>query len=340
MKSTTLSFLGIDISKLWFDVALLQVTNHIKSDIKNKRFTNDPDGIKLWHTWLKKENVAFTTNSLVVMENTGVYHRLVWQYCSKHNLPLHIGNAAHIKWSLGITRGKNDIIDSQRLCVYAFKHADDLKATPILNSIHLQLKDLMTARSKLLSHLTSTKVYLNELKLSKESGNQKTLEKVHKAALEGLKKSIKSIEAEMKKIISESTSIKENYSLLLSVPGIGPITATYLICCTANFAGNISGKQLASYAGVVPFEHSSGTSIKRKNKVHKMANKELKTMLHMCAISAMQHYEEFKDYYQRKKEEGKHPLSILNAIRNKIALRAVAVIKNKQPYVNKYSKAA
>ncbi len=340
MKQTTLSFLGIDISKSWFDVSLLQVTNHQKSEIKSTRFSNDSDGIKLWHNWLKKENVAFTKNSLVVIENTGVYHRLLWQFCSKHNLPLHIGNAAHIKWSLGIVRGKNDIIDSRRLCMYAFKEADELKATPVLISVHLQLKDLMTARTKLLSHLTTTKVYLNELKLSKESGNQKILEKVHKSALEGLKKSIKSIEAEMKKIISESASIKENYELLLSVPGIGAMTATYLICCTANFAGKISGKQLASYAGVVPFEHSSGSSIKKKSKVHKMANKELKSMLHMCAISAIQHYEEFKVYYDRKKVEGKPSLSILNAIRNKIVLRAVAVINNKQPYVNNYSKAA
>jgi len=54
-----------------------------------------------------------------------------------------------------------------------------------------------------------------------------------------------------------------------------------MICSTNNFAGNISGKQLASYCGVVPFGHSSCTSIKRRNKVHKMANKNLKKLLHM-----------------------------------------------------------
>ena len=117
------------------------------------------------------------------------------------------------------------------------------------------------------------------------------------------------------------------------MPGIGHLTAVYLICCTHNFLGKITGKQLACYAGVVPFEHSSGISIKGRNRVHKMANKDLKKMLHMSALSAIQYYPEFKQYYNRKKEEGKHSMSVLNAIRNKIVLRVVAVVNNQKPYV-------
>ena len=62
------------------------------------------------------------------------------------------------------------------------------------------------------------------------------------------------------------------------------LTAVYIICCTNNFPAKVTGKQLASYAGVVPFEHSSGVNIKGKNRVHKMANKELKKMLHLHQI--------------------------------------------------------
>ena len=65
-----------------------------------------------------------------------------------------------------------------------------------------------------------------------------------------------------------------------------------------------------------------------------MANKELKKLLHLGALSAKKNYPEFKAYYERKKKEGKHGMSIMNALRNKIALRAVAVINNKKPYVN------
>jgi transposase len=71
-----------------------------------------------------------------------------------------------------------------------------------------------------------------------------------------------------------------------------------------------------------------------------MANKDLKKLLHMGAISAITHYPEFKDYYERKVTEGKHAQSVINAVRSKIALRAVAVINNQAKYVNNYKKAA
>ena len=166
------------------------------------------------------------------------------------------------------------------------------------------------------------------------------MEQVHKSALNGMKKSLILIEEQIKEIVGQNAAIKTNYDLLLTVPGVGPITAIYVICCTANFASRISGKQLASYAGVVPFENKSGLSIKGKPRVHKMANKELKRLLHMGAHSVVQHNEEFKQYYKRKEKEGKHHLAILNAVKNKIILRVAAVVKNQSKYVDKYKKAA
>ena len=55
---------------------------------------------------------------------------------------------------------------------------------------------------------------------------------------------------------------------------------------------------------------------------------------------AITHYPEFKDYYERKVKEGKHEQSAINAIRSKIALRAVAVINKQEPYVDNYLKVA
>lgn len=144
----------------------------------------------------------------------------------------------------------------------------------------------------------------------------------------------------MIKILKEDPSVLTNYNLLITVPGIGHLTAIYLICCTNNFSVKITGKQFACYAGVVPFEHSSGISIKGRNRVHRIANKDLKKLLHMGAVSAIQNHQEFKNYFDRKKAEGKHSMSILNAIRNKIILRAVAVVNNQKPYVNNINQVA
>lgn len=338
--NSTQFFIGIDVSKPYFDAALLAVINHKKNDLVCERFDNSAAGIKIFGKWLKKNKVSFDDSSLVLIENTGIYHRLLWSFCTDSNLPIHIGNAAHIKWSFGIARGKNDKIDSIRLCNYAYKESDTLKATPGLDPVLLQLKDLITSRSRLLSQKNSNKTYLKELKQVSDKTIHAVLEKAYKQAINGLVLSIKKLESLITKIIKENPTIKSNYDLLVSVPGIGHLTAAYLICCTNNFISRISGKQLACYAGVVPFNNSSGISIKGKNKVHPMANKDLKKMLHLCALTVIKNYPEFKQYYDRKKAEGKHSMSVLNAIRNKIALRAVAVINNKKPYVDNMMKAA
>lgn len=333
-------YLGMDVSKAWVDVAVLPVINHEKQPMTTNRFDNTVKGIKKLGQWLKQQQVGFDKNSLVVIENTGIYHRLIWQYCSEQGLPLYIGNAAHIKWSLGITRGKSDLMDCKRLCNYAFKQADELKASPVLDPVLLSLKDLMTTRSTLLQQKNRLQIQLREHKMYKTAAAYEQLAQALEPVIRSLKEAIKAMEREIKKVVAANAVIKKNYQLLNSVPGIGHFTAVYLICCSSNFAGKHSGKQIACYAGVVPFGHSSGSSVKGRDKVHKMANKTLKKMLHLGALTSIKNYPEFKDYYDRKKAEGKHPLSILNAIRNKLVLRAVAVIKNQKAYINNYQKAA
>jgi len=340
MQTERKCYLGIDVSKLWFDVSLTTVTDLQKQAMITDRFENTVAGLSLMGKWLKRHQVPMNADSLVVIENTGVYHRLIWEYCSSKGLPIHIGNAAQIKWSLGITRGKDDVKDSQRLCDYCYRHADKLKATPVLDPAFIQLKDLITARGRLLAQLNSMNVYLKELKSSNSKEVQRLLEQTHKAALEGLKKSLLQVEEQIHKKVKEHESIRSSYELLITVPGIGHLTAVYLICYTNNFASSISGKQLASYAGVVPFSSTSGSSIKGRDKVHKMANKDLKKLLHLCALTAVKNYPEFRQYFERKKTEGKNAMSILNAVRNKIVLRAVAVIKNQRKYVDNYKNAA
>src|SRR6266700_1473182 len=107
MKKQVRFYLGMDVSKLWVDITLMCVVDHQKQPTVRERFDNNAAGMKALGKWLKKYKVSFDENSLLVIENTGVYHRLIWEYCSKHNLPIPIANAAHIKWSMRIARAKN-----------------------------------------------------------------------------------------------------------------------------------------------------------------------------------------------------------------------------------------
>ncbi len=338
MQNQVKHFIGIDVSKPFFDAALMAVINHEKQVIESAHFDNSELGLKSFEKWLRKRKVSFDKSTVLVIENTGIYHRLLWAFCNKINLQIHIGNAAHIKWSFGIARGKNDKIDAIRLCKYACKESDELKMSKPLNPKLIQLKDLQTSRTRLLSQKNANQTYLKELKEINDKITQKTLEKVYDTAISGLERSIIAIEKLIKELIKSDDNLQKSYDLLLSIPGIGHITAVYLMVCTNNFAGNISGKQLASYAGVAPFSNSSGTSIKKPEKVHKMANKELKKILHMGAMSVIHCNPEMKQYYERKTAEGKHSLSVINAVKNKLVLRVVAVIKSRNPYVDNFIK--
>lgn len=63
-----------------------------------------------------------------------------------------------------------------------------------------------------------------------------------------------------------------------------------------------------------------------------LADKKIKSVLHLGAMSAIRLDNDLRTYYLRKVEEGKNKMSVLNAIRNKIIHRVFAVIKNQIPY--------
>ena len=334
-------FIGIDVSKHTLDACFIIREQDDLSKPVWKQFANTPTGLKGMQQWLMQHQVILSEQTIIVIENTGIYHRLLWQFFSSLQVDLCIENAAQAKWSLGIARGKNDKVDSRRLALYAVRHTDRLKPTPVLHQQVTVLKDLLSLRNKLLQQTGSLTTGIKELKHASISASfTRTSVKLLQPAIDGLKQSIKKVENQIKNTLKKDEALYDTYKRLVTVPGIGHITAIYLICCSNVFTLCTSGKQLACYAGVVPFDYQSGISIKGKHQVHKMANKELKHLLHMCALTSIKNHPEFKDYYNRKKAEGKHALSILNAIKNKLVLRAFAVVKNERDYVDNFKKIA
>ena len=99
-------------------------------------------------------------------------------------------------------------------------------------------------------------------------------------------------------------------------------------------------RKLACYAGVAPFPYQSGTNIKGRTKVHPLADKKLKSLLNMCAIVAVRHDKELKAYYERKVEEGKAKMLVINNVRRKLLSRVFVVINRKTPFVNTFKFAA
>ena len=115
------------------------------------------------------------------------------------------------------------------------------------------------------------------------------------------------------------------------------MTALSLILFTRNFTLFDDPRKLACYCGVAPFPHSSGTSIRGRTKVSHFAQKDLKRIIHMAAMSAIQRNSEIKAYFIRKVGEGKNKMAVINAVRNKLLHCIMSVVSRKTPWVARAS---
>lgn len=241
--------------------------------------------------------------------------------------------AQRIKNSLGIQRGKNDRIDARRIAEYSIKNFDSLVMWKNPRKVILRLRDLTTNRERLIKAISILQVPLDNLKGFYKPAQRYYFEKLNKEALSGLRGALANIEEEIEIITKTDKKISMQLKLLLSVPGVGLITALSLICCTYEFTICRSANQLACYAGIAPFEHVSGSSVRRKTRVSHIANKKLKSLLHLGALTQIKTKGAFRIYYERKVAEGKNKMLVINAVRNKIIHRVAAVINRGTPYL-------
>ena len=138
----------------------------------------------------------------------------------------------------------------------------------------------------------------------------------------------------MQNIIVNNKELKMMYTLILSIKSIGPQTALYMIVYTAAFSKFSNARKFASYCGIAPFPNRSGTSIRGQTKVSNLANKKIKSLLDLCAKSAIINNNEMRLYYQQRVEQGKSKMSTINVVRNKLLARIFAVVKRQSPYVD------
>jgi len=160
----------------------------------------------------------------------------------------------------------------------------------------------------------------------------KELLKLSQSLIGNIEKQLKIIENKIELIIEDDQRLQNQSNRIRTIPGVGKVLTWMMITKTQGFTIINDPRKMACYAGVVPFDHQSGTSLRFKPKVSIYADKDLKKVLHLAAMSAIRLDNEFRIYYLRKVEEGKNKMSILNAVRNKIIHRIFALIKNETIY--------
>ena len=140
------------------------------------------------------------------------------------------------------------------------------------------------------------------------------------------------VNKQIDKTIQEDTYLSQLFEIITSVQSVGVQTAAQIIIKTNEFKNINDPKKFACYSGVAPFSKESRL-FKGKAKVSHMANKKMKTLLHMCALVAIGYNTDLKAYYQRKTEEGKNKMSVINAVRNKLVHRIFTCVNENRKYL-------
>lgn len=331
--------IGADISKDKINFALRFLNDYLlEKEVENttsalNKFIKEVQS--LIKTIAKEKKSEFTLE--FIMEHTGIYGNLLIECLAGHKLTMYVIAGLEIKNSTGISRGKNDKIDAKRIADYGVRFADKMKPYTLCDQTLSELKGLNTLRTQMVRIKAQLTQANDDIKKFQSKELQKKSDKLKKPIMNELDEAIEKIEAQMLELIKSDESIYENYKIAQSVPGVGKIVAVAFICATNNFTKFESAKALGSYCGVVPFGKESGR-FKGKDKVSPIANKALKTLLHLGAVASIGGNNPFAVYYKRKvTEDKKNKMLALNNVRNKIVKTMFACIKNKTKYKADYT---
>lgn len=308
---------GIDLSKDKFDVS------YVLAGEEKKRFVrNDFKGIC---NFLKQVE----DSCILVAEHTGSYGDLLVHLCYQFQIKIALVPGYNIKHSLGLQRGKSDSKDAYRIRKYGERFVEELRFMEPRSESVKELKELYSLREQLSKSRTSLLLGQKTRKLSPSQSI--VAHRGYQRAIANLENEIDAIEKEIEKIVQSDSDLNDNYKLITSIKGIGPVIANNLIIKTESFKRINTAKKAAAFAGVCPYPNSSG-KMSMKSKTSHMADKKLKSLLFLAAKTAVTHNKEYSLYAERKKLEGKPYFLIMNNVSNKMLRTVYGVIQSRKPY--------
>ena len=328
--------MGIDISKEKLNICLRKGTQIVREE----EIKNTVAAIGNCVKRIEKESGVTNDDLLVCAEFTGRYIYPLVCACDEMGLFLWMEDPTRIKNSFGVTRGKDDRVDARRIAEYAFRFSDKAVAYEMPGKTLISLRNLLADHDTLANDRKKYETQLRDQKGYMDAEDYRRKKRSWEAVVKTLDKQIALIDDEIQRLVESDEKIKHQTELLKTVDGVGDRIAVRMVVVTMAFTRFETPRQFNCYAGLAPFRYTSGKSIYSKSKVSQRANKQIKSLLHLAAVSVATHMKsgEYKDYYKRKTEEGKHPMCVLNVIRAKLVSRMFAVVKRDEAYQRNYKK--
>jgi transposase len=269
-----------------------------------------------------------------------MYSLALSMFLAEQKINYYVVSGLLVKRSLGLVRGKNDQLDAKNLSRFASLYHTELQPYQLPSANILKLKQLLTYRDKLIRQRTAHKSFLTEAQKVLNTKAQIVVITSTKQLIKTLTEHIKEVEKEMVAAIESDQDLLANYKLITTIKGVGLILSVAILVSTNNFKSFKCWRKFACYAGIAPFEHRSGSSIRGKTRVSSLGNRELKTLLNQAACTAIQYNTEMKLYYERRINLGKSKMSTINVVRNKLVSRIFAIVKRQSPLVDLHKFAA
>lgn len=320
-----LNSIGLDISKKYFDAVLFDSGEH-------EKFANEKKGFTGFTKWLRKYGYG-PGNVLICFENTGYYSLQLSFFLFEKGFDYVQEHALQIKRSIGFRRGKSDKSDAEDIARYAWLNREGIRLSKPPSKLLLKLQQIKAVRELLVRQTVAIKNQIQALKVIGDRDVSKVACSSLNRVLRTLDKEMHKLEAEIEHLVSQDEGLSKTFELCRSVKGVGLILALEMIIHTQNFTCFDEWRKFAAYCGTVPYPYQSGTSIKSKTRIHPASDKRMKSLLTMAAISALRVDPELKLYYKRRTEEGKHKMSVINMIRNKMLARIFATVNRGTPFV-------
>jgi transposase len=316
---TFVHFIGIDVSKNWFDVAV-----HGTQE-RAHRFDNTSAGTALFlKTFQTRLEQGF-----VVLEATGGYEMQLLQALIGAGICVHRAapwQAHAFVRSLG-NKAKTDGLDAQALARMAAERHASLRPFKLASKEQKKLEELTMRRADFIGvqmaekHRAGHPRYLNAAPAIRRSLTK---------SLAFLERQIKTLEEEITNLIEASCELSARIAAMTTLTGVGARTALTLQAFLPEL-GTLTRRQAASLSGLAPHARDSGVSHKHRSIFG--GRSAVKRVLFTAALSARTHDPILRAFFDKLVANGKPKMVAIIAIMRKLIVRLNAILRQ-QPLHN------
>jgi len=303
-------YVGIDIAKHHWDVA-------IAGRRGVRRFMADVAGLAELMAWLEKLKAQ-----LVCLEATGGYERSLCASLQKQNFRVSVVNPRQIRDFARSTGelAKTDAIDAGMIARFAatFDPEPDQPPTPAQE----RLRTLRARRQQVVHSLTQEK---NRLAAAPDAEARESIQE----AVDFYERQLRELDRRLAELTRADPVLRGRLALLISVPGVGMVTAAALLAELPEL-GAMNRGQAAKLVGLAPINRDSG-SLRGKRMIGG-GRSQVRRSLYMATLTATKHNKSIRSYYQQLLERGKAKMTALVACMRKLLIILNAMLKNQLPW--------